>query len=50
MDNPLYCHVRAKVENRAGQLSEGWGGWGRLSWLVSGPGRKYRLVMQQLKS
>ncbi len=25
MDNTLYCHVRVKVENRAGKVAEGWG-------------------------
>jgi len=25
MDNVIYCHVRALVENRAGQRAEGWG-------------------------
>ena len=25
MDNVVYCHIRALVENRAGQRAEGWG-------------------------
>ena len=25
MDRSKYCHVRARVENRAGRTAEGWG-------------------------
>lgn len=55
VEGVTYCHVRAKVENRAGNIAEGWGAiflmdfWGFPSPLVPHPQRDeaMRLVTQR---